>query len=82
MCLKRREALSLGSFAERVRPCLNLTAAAGPCKRNFVPLGSRGAAPACFLLLRFLYTSKENAVAYSETGHSSSFIIIPSGRTA
>ena len=57
-------------------------AAAGPCKRNFVPLGSRGAAPACFLLLRFLYTSKENAVAYSETGHSSSFIIIPSGRAA
>ena len=32
MCLKRREALSLGSFAERVRSCLNLPAAAGPCK--------------------------------------------------
>ena len=28
MCLKRREALSLGSFAERVRSCLNLPAAA------------------------------------------------------
>ena len=32
MCLKRREALSLGRFAERVSTCLNLSAAEVPCK--------------------------------------------------
>ena len=32
MCLKRREALSLGRFAERVLTCLNLSAAEVPCK--------------------------------------------------
>ena len=31
ICLKRREALSLGSFAERVRSWLNLVAAEVPC---------------------------------------------------
>ena len=29
-------------------------AAAGPCKRNFVPLGVEGRSPRAFLLLRFL----------------------------
>ena len=32
MCLKRREALSLGRFAERVLTCLDLSAAEVPCK--------------------------------------------------
>ncbi|MBS5874031.1 MAG: hypothetical protein KIC46_07950, partial [Clostridiales bacterium] len=32
MCLKRREALSLGRFAERVLTCLDLSAADVPCK--------------------------------------------------
>jgi len=32
MCLKRREALSLGRFAERVLTCLKLSAADVPCK--------------------------------------------------
>jgi len=32
MCLKRREALSLGRFAEQVLTCLNLAAANVPCK--------------------------------------------------
>ena len=32
MCLKRREALRLGRFAERVSTCLNLSAAEVPCK--------------------------------------------------
>ncbi len=32
MCLKRREALSLGRFAERVSTCFNLSAAEVPCK--------------------------------------------------
>ena len=32
MCLKRREALSLGRFAEQVLTCLDLAAAEVPCK--------------------------------------------------
>ena len=32
MCLKRREALRLGRFAERLSTCLNLSAADVPCK--------------------------------------------------
>ena len=32
MCLKRREALSLGRFAEQVSTCINLSAAEVPCK--------------------------------------------------
>ena len=32
MCLKRREALSLGRFAEQLSTCLNLSAADVPCK--------------------------------------------------
>ena len=32
MCLKRREALSLGRFAERISTCLDLYAAEVPCK--------------------------------------------------
>ena len=32
MCLKRREALSLGRFAEQLLMCLNLSAAEVPCK--------------------------------------------------
>jgi len=32
MCLKRREALSLGRFAEQLFTCLNLPAAEVPCK--------------------------------------------------
>jgi len=32
MCLKRREALSLGRFAERVSTCFNLSAADVPCR--------------------------------------------------
>jgi len=32
ICLKRREALSLGRFAEQLLTCLNLSAADVPCK--------------------------------------------------
>ena len=32
ICLKRREALSLGRFAEQVLTCLNFAAAEVPCK--------------------------------------------------
>ncbi|MBS5872958.1 MAG: hypothetical protein KIC46_02435 [Clostridiales bacterium] len=32
ICLKRREALSLGRFAEQLLTCLNLSAAEVPCK--------------------------------------------------
>ena len=38
MCLKRREALSLGRFAERVLMCLDLAAADVPC--NTAPFAS------------------------------------------
>jgi len=39
MCLKPRERLSLGRFAERLRSCLSLAAAAVPCENG----------PFCFL---------------------------------